>query len=86
MWTVKKWHSWGVMGPPSLRQVSWGRGLPPLRHSSTAVTPTLTTSSTIGFTNLGTSSTLADLVGVCLGVTWSLRSLAAGKSLLLSFL
>merc|ERR1712015_183347 len=51
LWTVKKWHSWGVMGPPSLRQVSWGRGLPPLRHSSTAVTPTLTTLPTIGSTN-----------------------------------
>ena len=66
---VKKWHPVGVRGPPSLRQGSWGRGLPLLWHSSAAVTPTLITLSTLGFTNLGTSSTAyPDLVGVCLGV------------------
>ena len=54
---VKKCLSVGRSGPASFLQASWGRGLPELWHSSTAVSPTATTLSTIGFTKRGTSST-----------------------------
>merc|ERR1719318_1687979 len=55
---VKKWRSVGNRGPLSLLQAREGLGLPLLWHSNTAVSPTFTTLSSMGLTNLGTSSTL----------------------------